>query len=41
VPNLLTYEGSALVIDPKGENARMTAPRRGDGDSAAGIPGMK
>ena len=21
IPNLLTYEGSALVIDPKGENA--------------------
>jgi type IV secretion system protein VirD4 len=40
VPNLLAYEGSALVIDPKGENSRMTAPRRGNGDSAAGIPGM-
>ena len=22
IPNLLLYEGSALVIDPKGENAR-------------------
>jgi type IV secretory pathway TraG/TraD family ATPase VirD4 len=40
VPNLLTYQESALVIDPKGENARMTAARRGDGHSAAGIPGM-
>ena len=41
VPNLLTYQGSAWVIDPKGENARMTAPRRGSGDSVAGIPGMQ
>src|SRR3984893_568024 len=40
VPNLLAYEGAALVIDPKGENARMTAPRRGNGDGADGIPGM-
>src|SRR5271157_5948246 len=29
IPNLLFYEGSALVIDPKGENARITASRRG------------
>lgn len=28
IPNLLTYEGSALVIDPKGENAMITADRR-------------
>lgn len=28
VPNLLTYEGSMLVIDPKGENALITAKRR-------------
>ena len=28
IPNLLTYEGSALVIDPKGENAFATAERR-------------
>jgi type IV secretion system protein VirD4 len=40
VPNLLTYEGSAPVIDPKGENARMIAPRRGQGDRAVGFPGM-
>ena len=28
VPNLLTYAGSALVIDPKGENAAITAEQR-------------
>lgn len=28
IPNLLTYEGSVLVIDPKGENAMITADRR-------------
>jgi type IV secretion system protein VirD4 len=28
VPNLLTYPGSALVIDPKGENALITAIAR-------------
>lgn len=28
IPNLLTYEGSVLVIDPKGENAMITAKRR-------------
>jgi type IV secretion system protein VirD4 len=31
VPNLLFYPGSALVVDPKGENARITAGRRGAG----------
>jgi type IV secretion system protein VirD4 len=31
VPNLIFYEGSALVIDPKGELARHTAGRRGRG----------
>lgn len=30
VPNLLTYEGSCVVIDPKGENAMMTAEARYD-----------
>ena len=35
-----SYEGSAIVIDPKGENARITAARRGQGDAAQGIPGM-
>jgi len=28
IPNLLTYEGSAIVIDPKGENAILTYDRR-------------
>lgn len=28
IPNLLTYPGSALVIDPKGENALITAKAR-------------
>lgn len=28
IGNLLTYEGSVLVIDPKGENAMITAERR-------------
>ena len=28
IPNLLTYKGSAFVIDPKGENALITAKRR-------------
>ena len=40
LPNLLNYSGSALIIDPKGENTRITLPRRGSGDSARGIPGM-
>lgn len=30
IPNLLTYDGSVLVIDPKGENALITAKRRKD-----------
>ena len=28
IPNLLTYEGSMLIIDPKGENALISAKRR-------------
>jgi type IV secretion system protein VirD4 len=28
IPNLLTYEGPAIVIDPKGEACRVTARRR-------------
>lgn len=28
IPNLLTWEGSAIVIDPKGTNAAVTAERR-------------
>ena len=31
IPNLIEYPGSVLVIDPKGENARRTAGRRGKG----------
>ena len=30
IPNLLLWEGSALVIDPKGTNAAVTAQRRRD-----------
>lgn len=40
IPNLLTYDGSAVVIDPKGENAMITAARRGKGDKTRGIQGM-
>ncbi len=40
VPNLLTYEGSCLIIDPKGENAKITAARRGGGYHKKDIPGM-
>ncbi len=35
IPNLLRYTGSVLVIDPKGENARETAERRGLGRDIA------
>ncbi|MCB9978540.1 MAG: type IV secretory system conjugative DNA transfer family protein [Rhodospirillales bacterium] len=40
IPNLLSYQGSVLVIDPKGENAMITAARRGQGDPRRAIPGM-
>ena len=40
IPNLLFYEGSAVVIDPKGENAAVTAGRRGKG-TKAGKPGLR
>lgn len=40
IPNLLTYQGSAVVIDPKGENAMITALRRGKGDAKRGIQGL-
>ena len=36
VPNLILYEGSAFVIDPKGENAAITAGRRGKGTRKKG-----
>lgn len=35
VPNLLLYTGSVLVLDPKGENATLTAERRGQGRGVA------
>lgn len=28
LPNLLTYQGSVLIIDPKGENVKTTTDRR-------------
>lgn len=31
IPNLCLWPGSAMVIDPKGENAMVTARRRGNG----------
>lgn len=40
IPNLLTYDGSVVVIDPKGENALITATRRGYGDKERGIAGL-
>jgi len=40
IPNLLTYEGSVIVIDPKGENARITKDRRGAGNPSRNIAGM-
>ena len=36
VPNLILYEGSAFVVDPKGENAAITAGRRGKGTRKSG-----
>ncbi len=35
VPNLALWPGSVLVIDPKGENAMVTARRRGKGSAYA------
>ncbi|KIT14715.1 type IV secretory system conjugative DNA transfer family protein [Jannaschia aquimarina] len=35
LPNLATYAGSVCVLDPKGENAALTAERRGQG---RGVP---
>ena len=31
IPNLCRWPGSCVVIDPKGENATVTAERRGSG----------
>ncbi|MEL6828038.1 MAG: type IV secretory system conjugative DNA transfer family protein [Pseudomonadota bacterium] len=36
IPNLCLYEGSVVCIDPKGENARITAARRGHGSDHVG-----
>jgi len=38
VNNLCLYPGSVVIVDPKGENATITAARRGDG--AAGCDGL-
>ncbi|MGE0278652.1 MAG: type IV secretory system conjugative DNA transfer family protein [Nitrospiraceae bacterium] len=35
VPNLCVWPGSSIIIDPKGENATVTAQRRGNGSSYA------
>lgn len=40
IPNLLIYDGSVIVIDPKGENALITAARRGHGDKKLNIDGL-
>lgn len=40
IPNLLLHQGSAFIVDPKGENALVTAHRRGQGSSKDNIPGM-
>ncbi|MBL8053917.1 MAG: type IV secretory system conjugative DNA transfer family protein, partial [Nitrospira sp.] len=32
IPNLSTWPGSVVVIDPTGDNATLTAPRRGNGN---------
>jgi type IV secretion system protein VirD4 len=36
IPNLIEYPGSILAIDPKGENAQVTASRRGRGSQNVG-----
>lgn len=41
VPNLCYWPGSAIVIDPKGENATVTARRRGSGSDYAHALGQK
>jgi type IV secretion system protein VirD4 len=38
IPNLILYPGSVICLDPKGENAQITALRRGSG--CAGCEGM-
>lgn len=41
VPNLCFWPGSTIVIDPKGENATVTAQRRGAGSAYAHAMGQK
>ncbi len=41
VPNLCVWEGSTVVIDPKGENATLTAARRGSGSDYCEGMGQK
>jgi len=41
VPNLISYPGSVVVIDPKGENAMVTARRRGSGNQFTSGMGQK
>ncbi len=38
IPTLLTYTGSVFILDPKGENAKLTVERRGEGNT--NIQGM-
>lgn len=41
VPNLISWPGSCVVIDPKGENAIVTANTRGTGSEYTGHLGQK
>ncbi len=41
IPNLAVWRGSCVVIDPKGENATVTAKRRGKGSAYAHGMGQK
>lgn len=41
VPNLSFWPGSAIIVDPKGENATVSARRRGEGSPYAHAMGQK
>ncbi|HAT88123.1 MAG TPA: hypothetical protein DCS30_20640, partial [Rhizobiales bacterium] len=41
IPNLLLWQGSTVVLDPKGENAIITARRRGHGSCYCGGMGQR
>lgn len=41
VPNLCFWPGSAIIVDPKGENATVTARRRGGGSAYAHSMGQQ